>query len=512
MSIRQLEYQGEGEAVEIHPEEETDGENVPFFSQIWFHDDNDANHVIHDYTVNISNKITQHHLERDLMSLTQPLVLHHPISLSCDKIDNCDDSLGRTNHIHYTHPLVREEVQRRIDIIHKWMGSMAQCRGDNGNILRQAGAIQHLLQVLYDCIPFFQEYHTLYPFQTVENHRTNIPYKSNTYTYNRRSHDAHHTLEKTEVYDHGMDVDDDHIYELLIGSLGALRDLSCGNSLHRQAMGDLVHHDNGNHQIFQNGMEMIAFFIQRKRLIPWRDMVDMCPMMNPSFSLPSSTSSCTSTSTKNKELKLFTAACGVIRNTTHSNRRNCDIVQELGLPQLFIWRLLHSDDDDNYDETTYHGTSNIQHPEHVSNHRPTQKRLPHTTIPWREACFRMVSSLLNIAQYNNDCATLCASNDTLMELLILSWDDHLFQDDEDDSSKDQKNVTAKKGRSIPLLHAGLTNILIHYSLLNKDKEYGPSKLNEVVQGILIREEKRKMTARIRQKQSPFPKKRNVSST
>lgn len=51
--------------------------------------------------------------------------------------------------------------------------------------------------------------------------------------------------------------------------------------------------------------------------------------------------------------------------------------------------------------------------------------------------------------------------------------------------------------------------LRQYSLLNNHKEYSSSKLNELVQGRWTREDQRKMTARIRKKQSPFPRMRNV---
>lgn len=41
-----------------------------------------------------------------------------------------------------------------------------------------------------------------------------------------------------------LEFDNDHINELLISIIGALRDLACGNSLNRQAMGNLLfHHD-----------------------------------------------------------------------------------------------------------------------------------------------------------------------------------------------------------------------------------------------------------------------------
>jgi hypothetical protein len=273
---------------------------------------------------------------------------------------------------------------------------MALCRGKNGDVLREAGAIHGSLSLLHHIIPH---------------------------------------LHQNEL-----------VVDLATCILGALRDLACGSSLNRHAIG---YFNNTSCQ----GMEIIASFVQRKHLVSWEDIMS---------------SSC-------KELRLLTTACGVIRNTTHSNRMNSDTVQAMGLTQLLIWRLLH-------------GNSS-------SNQNQSPPKLPDASTPWREACFRIAGALINVAENNVECAIMCASDNALVELLLTTWDDHLLVEDNDD---DDSQVQMHKGRSVPLLHPGLANILAQWTIMKGNKD---SKLGWAVEGILAREEKRKIAARLREQQS-----------
>ena len=46
---------------------------------------------------------------------------------------------------------------------------------------------------------------------------------------------------------------------------------------------------------------------------------------------------------------------------------------------------------------------------------------PDVTQPWREACYRSVASLVNIAEKCEECAKFCASNRKLTLLMVHCW-------------------------------------------------------------------------------------------
>jgi hypothetical protein len=305
-------------------------------------------------------------------------------------------------------------LRRLLHIVTQRMGSMTLCRGVNGDRLREAGAIHAVMSMLYHLISPLSE-----------------QFKS--------------PLHDSEI-----------IIDLATTALGALRDLACGNASNRCAIGSFYYAPPQSTSLPLNGMQIIAWFIQRHHLVPW-EHVTFFPQDSRSYS---------------KELRMLTTAIAVIRNTTHSNRINCDILQSLGLTPLLIWRLV-------YGHTCADSQDITMQP---------MRSLPNVSIPWREACFRIASSLVNMAEHNVDCAIMCASNQCLVEILLTSWDDHLLTGDDGSYGKQMR-------RSIPLIHPGLMNILTRWQEINSTDSN--CTLSHVIKGVLMREQERKVAARMR---------------
>lgn len=207
-------------------------------------------------------------------SLTiEPLL--HVYSEEQQDLNNVMKRLGQT-------PLHHETIdyRERTWIVSTHMGSMASCRGERGEVLREAGAIDGLLVVLNDL-------------------KSRLPAMPKDGT----------ASEDTTT----MDAIDRAAMELAVACLGALRDLACGSALNRSAVRYFVSKDK------TNGLALMAEYLERYHEYSWE---------------------CIAAHTLH--LKLLTNVIGVLRNVTHSTPDNCIELHQHGASSILIWRLLCS--------------------------------------------------------------------------------------------------------------------------------------------------------------------------
>lgn len=170
------------------------------------------------------------------------------------------------------------------------------------------------------------------------------------------------------------------------------------------------------------GMKLLADYLKRYHGTPWEDIGPM-------------------------HLKLITSITGALRNVTHSAKENCMELHHHGVSDMLMARLLLGD-------TT---------------------ALPDPSRPFREACFRSASTLINMAEKYEECARLYATNLILIHLMV-----------------DATGALTKKG---VLLHLGLVAILLAAKEMIPKQEYDPEWL-----AILEREQARKLRAQQREEE------------
>ena len=209
-------------------------------------------------------------------------------------------------------------------------------------------------------------------------------------------------------------------------------------------------------------------------------------------------------------MRLFTNVTGLIRNATHSTKLNCDAFHNEGITDSFIWRLKHG----SFYPVNTDGLPNVES-QYIKNdscvkvHSTTlvslsgivinPPTLPEATKPWREACFRISSSLINMAEKCQNCAIQCGKDISLLYLLIESWGGVSL------SEKSNKlSFTKSKLKTTPMLHLGLAATLhVAQDILNNLVKHDHSIVNECagqtylldsITQILKKEEARKIFA------------------
>lgn len=135
-----------------------------------------------------------------------------------------------------------------------------------------------------------------------------------------------------------------------------------------------------------------------------------------------------------KELRLLTNALGVIRNSSHTPDI-CQAYFNHKIVDALVWHIMPTQEDDD--------TSII-----------SSSSLPDVSCPWREACFRIGASLINIAEKCKDAGHQIARNRRLIYLLIETWGGV-----EAINLNNSTNNKSKKVSSLPVLHIGLLSIL-----------------------------------------------------
>ena len=328
------------------------------------------------------------------------------------------------------------DIIQRQNIIERHMGTMALTRGKNGDLLREAGALTSLLSLLHLLI-----------------------------------------CSRTEGVMNSSEM------KLAICALGALRDLACGSNMNRLAIGNFVVGDSQllidekDSSRICTGIDIVSYFIKKNHKKSWTAILHL------SNTRDNDVGDCVSTrepTDRGKlELKMMTAAVGVVRNITHSTRSNCEALFSLGMTEVFIWRLRHGHDENELVENTTGETQN--------------SRLPDSSKPWREASFRIASSLINMSEKCIEVSRVCSMDDELIYILLETWGGISIYGVE----------TPKK--SFPVLHLGLMAIL-KLRLDTSSKDENENTLETLIKKLLERESIRKKAAQAKELQRQTKKK------
>mmetsp|Transcript_683 Transcript_683/g.1162 ORF Transcript_683/g.1162 Transcript_683/m.1162 type:complete len:490 (+) Transcript_683:198-1667(+) len=371
------------------------------------------------------------------------------------------------------------DLRQRNNVVRHYMGSMAQCRGGGGDALREAGAVNALLSVLWrlivtksdtnnsDCSPV-----ALLPTTKSEPILNgpammfDLENLCNNHLHLRSIDPSFDVIVMNELGASALD----HA----ISCLGSLRDLSCGSALNRAAVLAWTPPSPARYdtQCIENGVHVLSAYVNRYDKFEWEDILYLKErefnMISPADEIDSKTP----TDRGKRELRLLTNTLGAIRNTSHSTPDVCQDFFNYGLVDLLVWRLTSDDTLRNTQSTKTMPSSS----------------LPGASRPWREACFRAAGSLINLAEKCPDVAYRLGSNRRFIYLLIEAWGGAravVFD----------PNKTNKSTRGLPLLHLGLAAIL--YAAGNGALEGG---LDDVMMQVLEKEKMRKRVAQTKEEE------------
>mmetsp|Transcript_23997 Transcript_23997/g.70787 ORF Transcript_23997/g.70787 Transcript_23997/m.70787 type:complete len:407 (-) Transcript_23997:59-1279(-) len=332
---------------------------------------------------------------------------------------------------------VEEEIKYKTGLVERHMGSMAQCRGKQAEILREAGAVDALFRALDGLIDGIWD---------GDNVGALLP-----------------TVSTSEEV---IDAAEYASVDFAIVCFGAVRDLACGNARNRAAINALSDDLTSNESPIltdrtgstgrRDGISILSEYLRRYHLLTWKDILN----------LPG-TSFASDSSRGQKELRLLTNVVGAIRNATHSTPRTCVSLHELSVTDMMIWKL-------KFGEGSHRGNTGVADV-HANDHL---LHLPDTRKPWREACYRIAGSLINMSEKCNACSERCGTDIDLVFLLVEAWGGKI-----NDSA------------STPPLHLGLAAIL--RSTEKRMRLDGG--LNKDLIRILEKEEERRKSAQEKEK-------------
>ena len=416
-------------------------------------------------------------------------------------------------------------LQAKYFIVKQTMGSMAQCRGNNGDLLREAGAIDAILSILHamiicdekvnnNALTMCHYYHngaskdessllevtvhllsSLPPVLTskqIPNNQISKDMNSQQQQQQQQQGTSSGNHDFVNETKHVLQQEkDESVLDLAIICICALRDLACGSAMNRAAILNFsssynrseminlpTHQHNYTCHDSMSGVQIISYFIRRYHGLTWEDILSI-PIS--SKEQPSNDENLEhhkmTTERGKKELRLLTNIAGVIRNATHATKNNCIAFHNEGITDLFIWRLKY-------------GNNNYSNKDTIT--------LPDVNQPWREACFRIASSLINMAEKCSNCATQCGEDFTTLYLLIESWGGVSLHDDNTTILSKNKFKNAQT----PMLHLGLAAILhVAKSTLSTKKCVTPATKHEkmsflldIIEHILQKETARKLMA------------------
>lgn len=386
-------------------------------------------------------------------------------------------------------------IRQKNNAVQHYMGSMAQCRGPAGDTLREAGAIRALLGILWELI-------VPLPMQNYVNTQNDCPQIAIALLPTIASESDHNislTNNGTEIKFDLQSLCEKHQYlqnsdpsfeqmvtaefdtaalDLAMSCLGSIRDLSCGSALNRAAVLSWTPPSSLQFgaQNIENGVHVLSAYVKRYDQLSWEDILSLkkCGSNNIMNSTVSASDSTTYTERGRKELRLLTNALGAVRNTSHSTPDVCQEFFDYGLVDILVRRLMPEMSSENSQSTNI----NIA----------ASSSFPDVSRPWREACFRVASSLINIAEKCPDVAYQLGSNHSLIYLLIEAWGGAgAITVDSDKKSHKQKSL---------LLHLGLA------AILNAADSGGALEggLDDVMTQILEREKIRKRNAQQREEE------------
>lgn len=348
------------------------------------------------------------------------------------------------------------ELQYRTELIGRHMGSLALCRGSRGDALHEAGAVDATLCVL----AALNRHEMLSVDQALANSTREVvaqmvrlpPIHIICSSANDENLSSSPQIDETT----GWTMLDQAAVALASACLGSIRDLACGNSSNREDISEYKTESEispfsctSDDPTTVTGPEILASYIKRYHLLHWEDILHL-----------QNDNGCNERG--KRELRLLTDATGAIRNSSHSTPKTCAGLHSALVTEMFIWRLKEGSKQDG--------------PESA----PTT--LPDSSLPWREASFRIAGSLINISERCSACAEFCGADLDLIYLLVEAW-----------GGAAANNTAGAKGKkkqtpaSTPMLHLGLAAILHAADAI--------SPLDEALRSILAKEDARKEFAR-----------------
>ena len=320
------------------------------------------------------------------------------------------------------------ELEYRAELVRGHMGSLALCRGARGDVLREAGALDAALNMLDDLNPDGGGDSKAAPLRLPPIGSCNLP---------------------TGDLEHGGVTH--ATLSLASACMGSVRDLACGSAANRSAICAFRGRSSG-----RGGVRILSSYVRRCHPLLWGDIL----------ALPGVERAVEGrTERGKKELRLLADGAGAIRNATHSSPSTCEGMHREGVTEMFSWRLKHG-------EGCHEGGREV-----VGSLPPS---LPDATRPWREACFRMAGSLINISERCPAASRFCGSDPYLVMLLVEAWGGRI----------DPNSLARQTPASTPMLHLGLATIL-HAA----EDQRG---LNDMQRAILDKEEARKRFAQRRE--------------
>jgi len=382
--------------------------NDDFFSLNLFHENDEEDEQ--DQAVVASPKGPQRSSQPLIQNFSEAIEF---LSLPIQDTDNDDDDEATLTNYQ--------------NIISTYLGSMAQCRVYNKEIDR-LGGIKYLMCILHTLI-----------IRSCK--RSPSPCWGN-------------------ENEHEMEL------ELANVTLGAVRDLACGNASNRLQIGQYVYEDEAAAS-HKSGIEIISYFVNIYAKQTWEQIPKL-------------------------QLRNMTNALGVMRNMTHSTAYNSRALHEAGMTKVCINRIRGR------------FCLGVGGAACVSS-------LPDASKPWREASYRIAGTLINMAEKCNDTAIECAMDEDLILILIESWGG--IKEEDLDSAK------SKKKKAIPVLHLGLKAVLIEQLKLEEESAIPVGgdkvvdinsngspvqinatkrKLHSMIHRIMEREERRKRAAQERE--------------
>ena len=428
------------------------------------------------------------------------------------------------------------DLRQRSNLISRHMGNMAQCRGDRGDDLRDAGAISAVLGVLWKLMLPLQlsahcsllQQREKYGLSAVDVNSNNcnatkkglcffplLPPVTNT-SYVQElgqfsdlqfgSCERHLPLSKENCNmftKAALNELDSSSLDLAIACLGSLRDLSCGSALSRAAILEWSPRSfKQTEDQINNGIHLLTSYALRYDKLDWEEItsmkergaatstIDTESCLISGLNLGETTQQPQMQQYKNRgkrELRLYSNALGAIRNASHSTPDNCREFLNHGLVNLLVWRLMP----DCINDTLSNTPSLVNSEDVITTASATpSSSLPDATCPWREASYRAAGSLINLAEKCPAAAYQLGSNRRFIYLLIETWGGAKAIIAPGTSSSSSKNIPSSKSmKGVPLLSLGLAAIL--HAAADGALEGG---LDEVMIQVLEKEKIRKRVA------------------
>ena len=282
-------------------------------------------------------------------------------------------------------------------VVLRHMGSMALCRGARGEALRRAGLMDAVLDIVV---------RLLWQDNDDDDNDTDcndgrwsfsccLDKRATIVTNVSKQEDEH---DGTATGTSSASIVEIHL-QLANTCWAAIRDLACGSAANRRAIREYR-----NDEFNKGGLEWLVLYLRRGEGVRFLD------------------TTVATTTTAAIEIRLLTTVIGVLRNITHATPENCQELHRLGVSSLLTDMILPVSPPPPPPPSQQQQQQQQQ--KQQQQHDNTTAiciGLPPASSLWREATFRAAGTLINMAERHDACATLFATNPTLVRTLVASW-------------------------------------------------------------------------------------------